>query len=72
MVCHKIEFSFNYHNLILLKKQNQYAQKFNCRNFFIYNTHIFLHPFEYTTGCTTTELKFCDNVGPLKLELRLS
>ena len=27
---HKIELCFNYHNLFLLKKQKQYAQKFNC------------------------------------------
>ena len=41
-------------------------------NFFIYNTHILLHPCELTRGCTTTELKMCYNVEPLKLKLRLS
>ena len=53
---HKIEFSFNYKNLLLLKKQNQYAQKINRVKFF-YNTQIFLHSFEVTRGCTATELK---------------
>ena len=31
---HKIEFSFYYHDLFLLKKQNKYPPKFNCVNFF--------------------------------------
>ena len=41
-------------------------------NFFIYNTHIFLQPFERIKGCTTTELKICYNVEALELKLRLS
>ena len=47
-------------------------QNLTALNFFIYNTHIFLHPFERTRRCTTTELKICYNVEPLKLKLRLS
>ena len=30
---HKIEIPFNYHNIFLLKKQNQYASKSNCVKF---------------------------------------
>ena len=30
---HKTEFFFNYHNVSLLKKQNQYPQKFNYVKF---------------------------------------
>ena len=43
----EIEFSFNYYNLFLLKKQNQYAK----------NTHVLLHPINGRRGCKTTELK---------------
>ena len=68
---HKTEFSFNYKNLLLLKKQNQYAQKFKRVKFF-YNTQIFLHSFEVTRGSTTTELKIFYNVEPFKLKLRVS
>ena len=68
---HEIEFSFNYKKLLLLKKQNQYAQKFNRVKFF-YNTQIFLHSFEVTRGFTTTELKIFYNVEPFKLKLRVS
>ena len=71
MLGHRIQFSLNYHNLFLLKKQNQYAQKFNCVKFF-YNIYIFSHPFKRTSGCTTTELKKIYNVKPFKLKLRLS
>ena len=58
-----IKYNFDYHNLLLLRKQNQTALIFPfC------NTHIFLHPFERTRGCTISELKICYNVEPLKLK----
>ena len=60
----KAEFSFSC-KLFLLKKQNQYTNKF-------YNTHAVLYPIVDIRGCKTTELKgFCD-VEPLKLKRRHS
>ena len=58
-------------NLFLLKKQNQYAKKFNRATFF-HNTHILLHPIDCTRACKTTELKVFFNVERLKLKLQLS
>ena len=73
-----MEFSFNYHNLFLLKKQSQYAQKFSCVKLF-YNAHVILHPFKSKSGggeggegCLTTKLKMFYNVEPLQLKLPLS
>ena len=60
-----------YNYLFLLKKQNQYAKKFN-------NTHILLHPIllhpiSGTRGCKIPELNFFCDVEPsiLKLKLKL-
>ena len=62
---------FNYCNLFLLKKQNQYAKKSKRATFF-HNTHILLHPIDCTRACKTTELKVFFNVERLKLKLQLS
>ena len=40
-------------------------------NIYLFYTQIFLHSFEGTRGCRTTEEKVCCNVEPLKLKLQL-
>lgn len=64
-----IEFSFNYHNFFLLKKQSQYPKKIAGSLF--YNTHMLLHPIDGTKECKTTEIKVFNNVEPVMLKIRL-
>ena len=71
---HKIELCFNYHNLFLLKKQKQYAQKFNCVRLYralIWHSKTTFALKEYIFGRTEfSEIYFCDWMG-IKIRILL-
>ena len=64
---HKIELSFNYRNLFLLKKQKHYAQKFNCVRLYralIWHSKTTLALKKFLFARTEfSEIYFCDWMG---------
>ena len=68
---HKTEFSFNYQNFFLLKKQNQYPQKFNYVKFLFIKLIYFNTPSSVNGQVeTSTQLtKFYAKTTPRALRL---